>query len=96
MLGVTERTFRRWRDRMRSEGRSGLIDRRIGEQRPRSGLRAHFGCIRACRVALQFAVASSEGKGPQREASQPSIAGLEAGDWQPNRIRTSASGQVPT
>lgn len=37
MLGVSERTFRRWRDRLRDEGPEGLLDRRIG--RP-SGRRA--------------------------------------------------------
>jgi transposase len=37
LLGVDERTFRRWRDRFVEEGREGLIDRRIG--RP-SGKRA--------------------------------------------------------
>ena len=31
MLGISERTFRRWRDRLRDEGRSGLRDRRIGK-----------------------------------------------------------------
>ena len=31
MLGISERTFRGWRDRRRDEGRSGLIDRRIGK-----------------------------------------------------------------
>jgi transposase len=31
MLGVGERTFRRWRDRLREEGPSGLRDRRIGK-----------------------------------------------------------------
>jgi transposase len=31
MLGITERTFRRWRDRLRDEGPTGLIDRRIGK-----------------------------------------------------------------
>ena len=30
MLGVSERTFRRWRDRLRDEGPEGLRDRRIG------------------------------------------------------------------
>jgi transposase len=30
MLGVTERTFRRWRDRLREEGVEGLVDRRLG------------------------------------------------------------------
>ena len=31
MLGVSERTFRRWRDRLREEGPAGLQDRRIGK-----------------------------------------------------------------
>jgi transposase len=31
MLGITERTFRRWRDRLRDEGPMGLLDRRIGK-----------------------------------------------------------------
>ena len=30
MLGVTERTFRRWRERWREDGAEGLADRRIG------------------------------------------------------------------
>lgn len=30
MLGISERTFRRWRDRLRDEGPVGLRDRRIG------------------------------------------------------------------
>ena len=37
MLGVSERTFRRWRDRLREEGPEGLCDRRIGKP---SGRRA--------------------------------------------------------
>lgn len=37
MLGVSERTFRRWRDRLRDEGPCGLLDRRIGKP---SGRRA--------------------------------------------------------
>jgi transposase len=31
MLGVSERTFRRWRDRRREEGPAGLLDRRLGK-----------------------------------------------------------------
>jgi transposase len=31
MLGVSERTFRRWRDRLREEGPAGLEDRRLGK-----------------------------------------------------------------
>ena len=37
LLGVGERTFRRWRDRYAEDGREGLLDRRIGR---RSGKRA--------------------------------------------------------
>ena len=29
MLGMSERTFRRWRDRHREEGEAGLADRRL-------------------------------------------------------------------
>jgi transposase len=31
MLGIGERTFRRWRDRLREEGPAGLLDRRLGK-----------------------------------------------------------------
>jgi transposase len=31
ILGVSERTFRRWRDRYEAEGAAGLYDRRLGE-----------------------------------------------------------------
>jgi transposase len=31
LLGISERTFRRWRDRLRDEGPAGLVDRRIGK-----------------------------------------------------------------
>jgi transposase len=37
VLGVSERTFRRWRDRLRDEGPEGLLDRRTGKP---SGRRA--------------------------------------------------------
>ena len=30
ILGVSERTFRRWRDRFEAEGAEGLYDRRLG------------------------------------------------------------------
>jgi transposase len=35
LLGMSERTFRRWRDRLRDEGPSGLLDRRLGKPSPR-------------------------------------------------------------
>jgi len=31
LLGMSERTFRRWRDRWREEGAEGLLDRRLGK-----------------------------------------------------------------
>ena len=31
ILGMSERTFRRWRDRYQSEGAAGLLDRRLGK-----------------------------------------------------------------
>jgi len=39
MLGISERTFRGWRDRRRDEGRSGLIDRRIDKRSSRPAAR---------------------------------------------------------
>lgn len=30
LLGVTERTFRRWRHRFEDDGEAGLLDRRLG------------------------------------------------------------------
>jgi transposase len=35
ILGVGERTFRRWRDRYREDGEDGLLDRRVGKPSPR-------------------------------------------------------------
>lgn len=31
ILGMSERTFRRWRDRYEGEGAAGLLDRRLGK-----------------------------------------------------------------
>lgn len=36
ILGVTERTFRRWRDRYETEGAAGLADRRLGRASARA------------------------------------------------------------
>ena len=36
MLGITERTFRRWKDRYETEGAAGLQDRRIGQPSARA------------------------------------------------------------
>ena len=35
LLGIGERTFRRWRDRHEEEGSAGLLDRRLGRASPR-------------------------------------------------------------
>src|SRR5260221_13996137 len=35
LLGMSERSFRRWRDRLRDEGPVGLADRRLGKRSPR-------------------------------------------------------------
>ena len=40
MLGMSERTFRRWQARYREEGAAGLRDRRIGKPSPRRRRRA--------------------------------------------------------
>jgi transposase len=37
MLGMSERSFRRWRDRLRAEGEAGLADRRLGKPSSRRG-----------------------------------------------------------
>ena len=36
MLGITERTFRRWSDRYEAEGAAGLADRRLGRASARA------------------------------------------------------------
>ncbi|MGH7033634.1 MAG: helix-turn-helix domain-containing protein, partial [Stellaceae bacterium] len=35
LLGISERSFRRWRDRLREEGAPGLADRRLDKPSPR-------------------------------------------------------------
>src|SRR5512144_2051670 len=42
MLGVSERTFRRWRDRLRDEGPEGLLDLRIGKPSSRRAAEAEI------------------------------------------------------
>ena len=42
MLGVSERTFRRWRDRLRDEGPEGLLDRPIGKPSSRRAAEAEI------------------------------------------------------
>src|SRR5260370_27484165 len=37
LLGVTERTFRRWTRRYEEEGEAGLLDRRLGKASGRRG-----------------------------------------------------------
>jgi transposase len=42
MLGISERSFRRWRDRLRDEGSAGLADRRLGKPSGRRALTAEI------------------------------------------------------
>ena len=44
MLGITERTFRRWSTRYEAEGAAGLEDRRFGRAQP-----VQSQWIRSCR-----------------------------------------------
>src|SRR5665213_2578229 len=50
LLGISERTFRRWRDRLRDEGPSGLDDRRLGpsgRRAPQAEIRRMLGLYQA-------------------------------------------------
>lgn len=47
MLGVSERTFRRWRDRFREDGEDGLLDGRIGKPSPRRAPESELARARA-------------------------------------------------
>ena len=42
MLGINERTFRRWRDRFDEEGVPGLADRRLGQPSPKRAAEAEI------------------------------------------------------
>lgn len=42
MLGISERSFRRWRDRLREEGPEGLRDRRLGKPSSRRAAEAEI------------------------------------------------------
>jgi transposase len=45
MLGVSERTFRRWQGRWRAEGAEGLRDRRVGKPSPRRAATAEIAAM---------------------------------------------------
>jgi transposase len=47
MLGMSERTFRRWRDRYREAGPAGLSDRRVGKPSPRRAAASELGRAQA-------------------------------------------------
>lgn len=47
MLGISERTFRRWRDRYRDCGEAGLLDSRLGKVSPRRASESELGRARA-------------------------------------------------
>src|SRR5260221_13477164 len=59
MLGISERSFRRWRDRLREDGPSGLSDRRLGKP---SGRRAGVAGIAAVLGAFKGSYAGFTGK----------------------------------
>jgi hypothetical protein len=63
MLGITERTLRGWRDRLRYEEPSRLIDRRIGE--PAGGGRGDSADAGTVRGALQ----RFDGEAPSRSTA---------------------------
>ena len=42
VLGINERTFRRWRDRFDEEGAPGLADRRLGQPSPKRAAEAEI------------------------------------------------------
>jgi len=58
MLGVSERTFRRWRDRLRDEGPEGLRDRRIGKPSSRRAVVRRWQRSCACRGFMRSAIAA--------------------------------------
>ncbi len=47
LLGMSERTFRRWRDRHRDEGAIGLLDRRVDKPSPRRAPESELAKARA-------------------------------------------------
>ena len=53
ILGMSERTFRRWRERYEAEGAAGLYDRRLGRVgAPRAGGRGCWSCSRRPGLAI--------------------------------------------
>jgi len=52
MLGVSERTFRRWRSRRREDAETGLRDRRIGKPSPRRADEGELARARALYVEM--------------------------------------------
>lgn len=47
LLGMSERTFRRWRERYREEGEDGFVDRRVGTPSPRRAPESELARMRA-------------------------------------------------
>ena len=48
LLGMSERQFRRYRERFEDEGEAGLVDRRLGKPSPKRML---FRCVRTLELA---------------------------------------------
>ena len=63
ILGVSERTFRRWRDRYEAEGAEGLYDRRLGRASAR-----RVGVDEVLDVPLFHALLGLHGQALPREA----------------------------
>lgn len=52
LLGMSGRTFRRWRDRYREEGEAGLADRRVGKPSPHRAAESELARMRALYVEM--------------------------------------------
>jgi hypothetical protein len=71
MRGISERSFRRWRGRLREEGPEGLCDRRLGKPSSRRAAEAlepytiyHWGAGRRVAVSRRTTGPESAGQSP--------------------------------
>lgn len=89
MLGVTERTFRRWGDRYEAEGAAGLADRRLGRASARAVPCRLMGCCswsRCMRPAIRAGPSSiSTSTGRRSMAGRDPIPGPRTGCTRPDR-----------
>ena len=80
VLGMSERTFRRWRDRYEAEGAEGLYDRRLGRVSARRAPARHSLARRCCRES-----------GSGRQSSCRQRTGPPAAGWRRAARRTAGS-----